>query len=71
MHNMTMAELRHRVAELELKAERINLEIPGVQQRRAWAQRKRYLQQAEDFQLLLEYAEAKHRGDAYARQRKN
>lgn len=59
MHTLTICELRHRVVELELKAERVNLEIPGVQQRRAWALRKRYLQQADDFRQLLEMAEKK------------
>lgn len=56
MHKLTLTELRHRAAELDLQAERMNLDIPGVQQRRAWALRKRYLQQAEDYRNLAQIA---------------
>lgn len=57
MNELTIAELRARATELERQAEVQNLSIPGVQQRRSWALRKRYLQQASDYRLLVEYAE--------------
>ena len=57
MNELTIAELRARATELERQAEVQNLSIPGVQQRRSWALRKRYLQQASDYLLLVEYAE--------------
>jgi hypothetical protein len=53
---LTLAELKARAAELELLAEKHNLEIPGVQQRKAWALRKRYLQQAADYRNLAQIA---------------
>lgn len=57
MDPLTIAELKARAAELERRAEQARLEIPGVQQRRAWALRKRYTQQAEDYRTLAEIAE--------------
>lgn len=57
MDPLTIAELKSRAAELERRAESARLEIPGVQQRRAWALRKRYLKQAEDYRQLVEMAE--------------
>jgi len=57
VNELTIAELRARATELERQAEVQNLSIPGVQQRRSWALRKRYLQQASDYRLLVEYAE--------------
>lgn len=56
MNSLTIAELKARAAELERQAEALNLDIPGVQQRRAWALRKRYLQQAEDYRNLTQVA---------------
>lgn len=56
LNSLTIAELKARAAELEMKAERLALDIPGVQQRQAWAQRKRYLQQAEDYRNLTQIA---------------
>lgn len=56
MNQLTIAELKARAAELERQAEALNLDIPGVQQRRAWALRKRYLQQAEDYRNLTQMA---------------
>jgi hypothetical protein len=56
VNSLTIAELKSRAAELERQAEALNLDIPGVQQRRAWALRKRYLQQAEDYRNLTQIA---------------
>lgn len=57
MDPLTVAELKARAAELERRIEQLRLDIPGVQQRRAWALRKRYTQQAEDYRTLAEFAE--------------
>lgn len=56
MNPLTLAELKARAAELELLAEKHNLDIPGVQQRKAWAMRKRYMQQAADYRNLAQIA---------------
>lgn len=55
---LTIAELEARLAELKLKVARLSLEIPGIQQKRAWALCKRYSQQIEDYAELLRLAQA-------------
>jgi len=59
MNRLTVLELKRRLAELEHKEESLALDIPGVQQKRAWALRKRYRAQVEDYRTLLEFAEGK------------
>lgn len=56
LDSLTIAELEHRLAELRLKIERLKLDVPGVQQKRAWALQKRYAAQAQSYTHLLAYA---------------
>jgi hypothetical protein len=55
--DLTIAELKLRIADLEHTAKKLMLQVPGRNRSVQYAQRKRAEQQAADYRALLAFAE--------------